>query len=80
MREVFSRRYSTPEFAAQDNLVHWSAIKNRGGSCDECVMTAYENGVGQSGSCIARTIRRCRDTKLYLCHAHGLLWKDRDRE
>jgi hypothetical protein len=82
VRDVFSRRYSTAEYAAQGNLVHWSTIKNRGGHCDECVMTFYEAGTPQQGEppYVARTIRRVRDTRLYLCHTHATAWKDRDRD
>lgn len=79
MRDVFSRRYSTAEYAARGNLVHWSTIKNRGGACDECTMVDYENGVRERPAA-ARTIRRVRDTALYLCHGHALEWKTRDRE
>lgn len=79
---MLSRRYSTDEYAAQGGLVHWSSIKNRGGHCDECVMTYYEAGVSNRHEppYVARTIRRVRGTTLYLCHAHALAWKDRDRD
>lgn len=80
MPDVLSRRYSTADYAAQGNLVHWSTIKNRGGHCDECVMTAYEAGAPQQHPSVARTTRRVRDTRLYLCHAHAMAWKDRDRD
>lgn len=81
MGNHLSRRYSTDEYAAGGDLVHWSTIKNQGGSCDECVMDAYEHGVLQRAErpYVARTIRRVRDTRIYLCHPHALEWKDRDR-
>lgn len=80
MEGIFSHRFSANEYAGQDDLVRWTTIKNRGSSCDECTMMIYEAGASQTreGPSIARTIRRVRDTTLYLCHAHAQLWKERD--
>lgn len=83
MQDALSRRFSTTEYVASGNLVHWSAIKRHiRGVCDECAATLYESGQPASATTVGvpRQIRRVRDAKLYLCHPHALLWKDRDRD
>lgn len=79
MRDTLSRRFSDPTHQAGPDLVRWTNTTGaRAGACDECIAQLWEQGLGAAPS-HARTQRHLRDTRLFLCHPHAQLWKDRDR-